>query len=74
MRNKVCTRGPKKLMIGRISVKTIFGGPEASIQLFCFIAAGGKPSTWFPPGETRRAGCFTSNFLLIMRVIDRLDI
>ena len=27
--NKVCTRGPKKLMIGRILVKVIFGGSAA---------------------------------------------
>ena len=26
--------------------------------------AGGKPSTWFPPGGTRRAGCFTLNFFI----------
>ena len=26
------------------------------------LKAGGKPSTWFPPGGTRRAGYFTSNY------------
>ena len=28
------------------------------------LKAGGKPSTWFPPGGTRRAGCFTLNFFI----------
>ncbi len=35
--HKVCTHVPKKLMIGRIFVKVIFGAPEASMQLFRFI-------------------------------------
>ena len=37
------------------------------------LKAGGKPSTWFPPGRTRRAGCFTLNFLLITRTADQLE-
>ena len=29
------------------------------IFLFFLLKAGGKPSTWFPPGGTRRAGWLT---------------
>ena len=32
-------------------------------KLVTATAAGGKPSTWFPPGGTRRAGCFISVFV-----------
>ena len=27
-------------------------------RIYAELKAGGKPSTWFPPGGTRRAGCF----------------
>ena len=35
---------------------------ECTSLILISIAAGGKPSTWFLPGGTRRAGCVTLNF------------
>ena len=35
--DEVCTREPKKLMIGRILAEVIFGGSAASIKLFRII-------------------------------------